>query len=140
MHDQRQTIIDLKTYLTLYHNVSTQESSNIIYYKVLEQRCDDKATLLGIISELYEEFVVPNKMKWLLLEGDQATYDHLQTIKREYGKDLSWMIPFPGDWHFVKNFQDIIMKVYFDAGLSDIAKASGYQTNAIGSNFKRSHI
>ena len=138
-NDQSETIIDLKTYLTLYHNVSTQESSNIIYYKVLEQRCDDKATLLGIISELYEEFVVPNKMKWLVLEGDQATYDRLQSIKREYGKDLSWMIPFPGDWHFLKNFQDVIMKVYFDAGLSDIAKASGYQTNAIGSNFKRNH-
>lgn len=39
------------------------------------------------------------------------------------------MIPIPGDWHFLKNFQKGLIKVYFDAGLSDLAKASGYQPN-----------
>ena len=43
------------------------------YKKVLDQRCDDKETLLIIISELYEEFIVPKKTEWVLLESDQAT-------------------------------------------------------------------
>lgn len=139
-NDHDQTILDLKAYLTLFHNIPTQECSNIIYHKVIDQHCDDKATILGIVSELHEEFIASDKMKWLLVEGDQATYNRLQIIKKEYGSDLSWLIAFPGDWHFLKNFQEVLMKVYFDAGLSDLAKASGYQTNTVASNFKRNHF
>ena len=133
------TLIDLQTYFSLSTNLPQPEASNIIYYKVLSQRCDDKETLLNIINDLYQEFVLTKKKKWILLEGDQATYERLQSIKIEYGNDLSWMIPFPGDWHFLKNFQEVLIKIYFDAGLSDLAKASGYQPNSIGSNFKRTH-
>ena len=134
-----ETLIDLQTYFNLYTNQPPPEISNIIYYKVLSQRCDDKETLLNIINDLYQEFVVNNKKKWILLEGDQATYERLQSIKTEYGNDLSWLIPFPGDWHMLKNFQEVLIKIYFDAGLIELAAASGYQPNSIGSNFKRTH-
>ena len=138
-NDQTSAIIDVKSYLTLLHNYPPPEQSNIIHYKVLNQRCDDKSTLLNVISELHEKFILTQKMNWLLLEGDQATYARLQSIKKEYGKDLEWLIPLPGDWHLLKNFQEVLVKVYFDAGLSDLAKASGYQPNSIGSIFKRTH-
>ena len=71
----------------------------------------------------------------VLLEGDQDTYNRLQVIKTEYGNDLSWMIPIPGDWHSLTNYQEVLLWVYFDAGLSDLAKASGYKPNSIGSSF-----
>ena len=38
------------------------------------------------------------------------------------------MIPIPGDWHFFKKLPG---SVYLDAGLGDLAKASGYQINSI---------
>ena len=31
------------------------------------------------------------------------------------------------------------MKVYFDAGLNELAKASGYNPNSVGTNFKCTH-
>ena len=49
-----------------------QQSSNTRILKGLDQRCDDKQTLLTIISDLYEEFLVPGKKEWVLLEGDKA--------------------------------------------------------------------
>lgn len=94
---------------------------------------------MSIINDLYSEFILIKKKRFVLLEGDPATYERLQSIKVEYGNDLSWMIPFPGDWHFLKNFQEVLLKIYFDAGLSDLAKASGYLPNSIGGNFKRTH-
>lgn len=56
---------------------------------------------LVVINDLYTEFIVTKKQTMVLLEGDQATYERLQSLKAEYGSDLSWCIPFPGNWHQV---------------------------------------
>ena len=96
------TLIDFQTYFNLYNNQPPPECSNIIYYKVLSQRCDDKETLLNIINDLYHEFVATKKKKWILLEGDQATYERLQSLKTEYGNDLSWMVPISRRLAFLK--------------------------------------
>lgn len=132
-------LIGLQSYFILSQNLKAPECSNVLYYKVLDQRCDSKETLLNIIHDLYTEFVVTKLKKHILLEGDQATYERLQSIKREYGNDLAWMIPFPGDWHLLKNYQEVLLKIYFDAGLSELAKASGYLPTSINANFKRTH-
>lgn len=79
------------------------------------------------------------KSKHVILEGDQATYERLHSIRVEYGSDSKWLILLPGDWHFLKNFQEVLLKVYFDAGLHDLAKACGYLPRSIGTNFKRTH-
>ena len=132
-------MIDFQTYYTLLKNLEKVERSNIIYYKVLDQRCDDNQTLLSVINDLYNEFIVTKKQTIILLEGDQATYERLQSLKAEYGSDLSWCVPFPGDWHLLKNYQEVLVKIYFDAGLVDLAKSSGYTPNSVTSNFKRTH-
>ena len=51
------------------------------------------------------------------------------------------MIPMPGDWHTLMNFQKAIMKPYFDAGLKSLANAAGYPTASIKAcgQFKRVH-
>lgn len=51
------------------------------------------------------------------------------------------MIPYPGDWHTLKNYQCALMKPYFDAGLKTLAKSAGYPAASIQScgQFKRTH-
>ena len=51
-------------------------------------------------------------------------------------------MPFPGDWHLLKNYQIALMKPYFDAGLKSLAEASGYPSVAIRNctQFKRTHF
>ena len=132
-------LINFQSYFSLHNNLQSPECSNIIYYQVLDQKCDSKETLMNVINSVYVEFIESQKKKWILLEGDQDTYNRLQLIKTEYGNDLSWLIPIPGDWHFLKNYQEVLLKIYLDAGLGDLAKASGYQINSINSNFKRTH-
>ena len=137
--EHSEVLIDFQTYFSLSKNLQAPECSNIIYLKVLDKKCDNKETLLCVVNDVYEEFILGQKKEWILLEGDQATYERLQSIKTEYSNVLSWMIPFPGNWHFLKNFQEVLIKIYFDAGLCELAKASGYQPNSIGCNFKRTH-
>jgi hypothetical protein len=34
---------------------------------------------------------------------------------------LHWVLPYPGDWHIMKNLLPVIIKIYFDAGLKQLA-------------------
>ena len=53
--------------------------------------------------------------------GDGKRYDHLLKLKIEYGEDLSWDVPYPGDWRILENLLPIFMKIYLDAGLKQLA-------------------
>jgi len=66
----------------------------------------------------------------------------LKSLKHEYLSSLDWLIPFPGDWHMLMNYQIALMKPYFNAGLKHIAQAAGYPTKQLEkcSQFKRTHI
>ena len=94
---------------------------------------------------MQDKLKVGTKVNFLGVVGDEKTYDLLHTLKIEYGSDLNWLIPLPGDWHVFKNYQEVLMKVYFEAGLKDAAKTIRYTEgvlNSIGScsKFKRAHL
>ena len=133
------TLTSLQMYYCLSYNVPTPKKSTIVYYKVLDQTCDNKETLLSVINDLYTEFIHSGRKTHVVLEGDQATYERLHSLRAEYGNETSWLILLPGDWHFLKNYQEVLIKVYFDGGLSELAKASGYLPRSKGTNFKRTH-
>ena len=42
-------------------------------------------------------------------------------MKRVYGSACEKLYIFPGDWLVLKNFQPVLMKAYYHAGLKDIA-------------------
>ena len=71
----------------------------------------DKKTLLKVISDLHKEFILSERKTYILLEGDQVTYERLQSIKRENGNDLQWLLPFPGDCQFLKNYREAFAKI-----------------------------
>ena len=111
------------------------------YITVLDEKADSKDTVLHLINELYAAYVRSHEKSFMVLEGDAKTYDIMQEIKAEYGTDLNWLFPYPGDWHLLMNYQKCLMKPFFEAGLKDMALSSGYSAVSIGtcSIFKRAH-
>ena len=62
-------------------------------------------TLTKVVGNLYHTFVLQLKQRWVLVVGDAKTYDLLQSVCVEYGHHLKWLLPFPGDWHVLFNYQ-----------------------------------
>ena len=132
----------LKCKLAL-ENEKYVEKSQFSYMYILDEKADCPATLKRSLGHLYETFEVGKKVNHLVVAGDGATVRLLLNLKTEYGESLDWMIPYLGDWHILKNFQEVLMKIFWDAGLKEIAKKTHKQMtlNSLGncSNFKRTH-
>lgn len=132
--------LNIKEYFKA-HRTTTTERSTVTYLRVPDAVSDSKDTMMEVLQDLHRKFIINQRKQHLLVEGDAKLYDILQSLKYEYGSELEWLIVFPGDWHTLKNFQHALMKVYFHAGLKDLAKSSGYPVAAIEacSRFKRTH-
>jgi hypothetical protein len=110
---------------------------------LLDENADSVETMSSV-AELVAETLQCASQQWYILVGDGKQYEHLQQTKRLYGDTLKKLLIFPGDWHILKNFQQVIMKAYYHTGLQEIASHSTYKSETLASlhkcsNFKRTH-
>ena len=110
----------------------------------MREQIQRTCTLVRVIGNLHQTFVLQLRQKWVIVVGDARTYDLLHSLCIEYGTHLRWLLPFPGNWHVLFNYQKAIMKAYNDAGLVHLAKESGHQAETLTSliqcsNFRRTH-
>ncbi len=61
-------------------------------------------------------------------------------IKKKHSKALKKLLIFPGDWHTLKNFQPVLMKIYDHCGLKELAKAAGFRGETMTSLLNCSHF
>lgn len=135
-----QPFLSIQDYFNLTRATHT-ETSTIVYLEVMNAISDTKDTQLELLHELFTKFIKDQPREYLVVEGDQKLFDVLHSLKFEYGSELDWVIPIPGDWHLLMNYQSALMKPYFDAGLKHLAKAAGYPVSSIQTcgQFKRTH-
>ena len=123
---------------------TSTEESRVAYIEISSERADSKPTLVNVLGKLYQTFVVQQGQKWLLVVGDAKTYDLIKTIRSEYGDHMKWLIPWPGDWHILLNYQKALMKAYAGAGLTKLGEISQHRSETLTSliqcsNFRRTH-
>ena len=124
-----QPFINLQDYFSVTRTTHTS-TSQVAYLEIMNAVFDSKNTMLELLHELFDKFISGQSREYLVIEGDQKLFEILQSIKFEYGKEMDWAIPFPGDWHTLKNYQPAVIKPYFDAGLKDLASVAGYPAAA----------
>jgi hypothetical protein len=67
-------------------------------------------------------------------------------IKNDMPEDFAWLFLFPGDWHMLYNAQPVFKKIFFDAGLEQLAAKMGYPAGAVktalkeSKNFRKNHL
>ncbi len=101
---------------------NTTEESAYMYLDIINENADCKETMENVLCKLYKIMEINSHIKYLVVVGDGKTYDHLVKIKSEYGDSLKWLLPFPGDWHTLKNFAYVLLKIYGPCGLHDLIK------------------
>ena len=113
---------------------------NYEYLDVLDENADSRDTMVEIVSRLYHEFDIGKSRSHLVVVGDAKTYQHLQNIKIEHGEKLSWLLPFPGDFHILMNYQPVLQKIYYDVALKQVASKCGFKGETLTALQKCSHF
>ena len=137
------TLTDLRCFLGNNDRVKIQPSQ-IYYMELVNENPDSDETMCIVAEDLLEKFNIKEQDGWVILVGDGKTYQHLMNIKRQYRLAFQKLIIFPGDWHTLKNYQPVLMKVYYHAGLKELAVSCGFRSSTLKSlepcsNFKRTH-
>ncbi|CAC5406690.1 unnamed protein product [Mytilus coruscus] len=91
-------------------------------FQILDDPADSKETVIKTLNILHDRFQIGNKLQYLVVVGDGKSYDHLIKLKTEYGCVLDWVLPYRGDWHILKNILPIFIKIFYDAGLTELAE------------------
>ena len=132
--------ISVQDYFSVIRTTHT-ERSQVSYLEVMDSKAGSKDTIMELLLDLYQQFIEGLSHKWLVVEGDGKLYDLLNSLQFEYGEELSWVIPYPGDWHMLMNYQTALIKPYYDVGLKALASAAGYPPASIQScsQFTQTH-
>ena len=85
----------------------------MIYLEVLDAVADCKDTMMTLLHSLRSRFFEERNMRWLVLEGDAKLYEILKHLTFEYGDELSWLIPFPDDFHMLMNYKSFLYRYSF---------------------------
>ena len=120
----------LKGYLASEDGSVYCEKSAITTLEILPELADNLDSLKTVLDSLYELYGVRTYQVSHTVVGDQKLFSAMQRLKQQYGADLDWLLPYPGDWHTLKNFQPILTKLYFHAGLQQLA-VGGYKLSIL---------
>ena len=136
-----QSVSDVRTFLDCdASHLHMDQPSRVHYLELVDENPHSDETMSLIAEDLLEKFDNVQSGQ-VVLVGDGKTYQHLM---RQYGRALNKLLIFPGDWHTLQNFQSVLMKIYYKAGLMELAECSDYRGATLKSpgqcsNFKRTH-
>ena len=134
----------LKDYLRHALPQNECEKSAVFTLGVLPDNADNIDSLKSVLDHLHELYGVGTYQVHHVVVGDQKLFQNMRQLKQQYGADLEWLLPYPGGWHVLKNYQPIL-KLYFHAGLRELTLEAGYKGTNLSalessSNFKHTNI
>ena len=105
-------ILTLQDYMAVIAPIPS-ETCNVVYLHVLDAKSESKDTLMAILFDLHHRFIEGKHKQYLPIAADAKLYDIIQALKHEYGEDLKWLIPTPGDWHMLKKLSGCLNETLF---------------------------
>ena len=94
------SMCDLQSYLQRSTGITSVEQTAYSYLKVLDKNADSRETILEGLCVLHKELDIGISNKHLVVT-------HIQNLKHTYREKLKWVIPFPGDFHMLNNYQEV---------------------------------
>lgn len=104
--EPQQVFPNIQHYFSVTRVTHTKQSK-IPYLQAMDAIADSNDTIMQLLHDLHLKYIVDQNRQWLVVEGDHKVCEVLQSLKFEYGEELQWVIPYPGDWHVLKTIRSL---------------------------------
>ena len=81
-NEPQQVFLNIQEYFNVTR-VTHTERSEVSYLQVMDAVADSKDTIMQMLHDLYQQYIVEQNRQWLLVEGDNKVYELLQALKFE---------------------------------------------------------
>ena len=122
----------LKDFKSLYAENKCKETtqSNMYYMELLDEHPDSVDTTRHVAELLLQNYSSAYQDGYVLLVGDGKTYEHLMKVKCLYGQELKKNYSY---FLRIGILSQVLMKIYYSAGLKELAIASGFRGETLTS-------
>ena len=83
----------------------TRPMSTYRYIEVLDMNADSKEAVLTSLATLHKELNIGVDLKHLVVVTDAKIFHYMHEIRNEHKGEFDWVIPYPGDFHILLNYQ-----------------------------------
>ena len=119
--DKCYSLPDMKTFCRNFRSeTGLVEKSDIIYMDLTTENPDGKNAVKSLLDKVHKDLQIGIKLKYVIVEGDGLLFHHYYKLKEENPTYYSWLLPYPGDWHILKNYTSCLFKIYGPAGLKEL--------------------
>jgi hypothetical protein len=94
------------------------------------------AEVVPLVEEFYRNHIANSNRTFAFISGDQQVWIKLWKLRKNHPQKYGWLIPLPGEWHWMWHIIKGIFRVYSDLILRPVAILQGYSTfDAEANNF-----
>ena len=93
--DSSHVLSDIRQFLD-NEDINRTQPSKVHYMKLINENPDSDDAMCLVAEDLLEKFETTQD-GWVVLVGDGKTYQHLRSIKQQYGKAFEKLLTFPGE-------------------------------------------
>jgi hypothetical protein len=114
------------TLLHRKHKSHTGSAANfVINPPMMHLTTSSAANVETILATVHQRLCAQLRWQKVVLIGDQQTFSHMWNLKVRRPQELSWLLPFPGEWHFVMHICMAIFSTWWDGLLAPLVGCCG---------------
>jgi hypothetical protein len=93
-----------------------------IHSPMLDVATNSYADVEELLHRVQAQLCTQDGWRYVILIGDQQTFSRMWDIKMRRRDDCEWLVPFPGEWHFLVHVCEAIYKIWWDQLLGPLCE------------------
>lgn len=95
-----------------------------------EMHCNTakKVEIVRVLDKFWEKYVQGSERSHVWISGDQPIHNQLWTLKHENPEKWCWIVPIPGEWHWLWHIVQGIYVMYAEVFFLPISRILGFKS------------
>ena len=104
----------------MWQSAEVEEKSSIVYLHIIAYFTYRKNVTLLALNKLESLFIKTKQLTHIVVSGDFKVYKLLCEIKKDYGKEVDWLLPYLEDMYILINYLAWVLGRHWHVGVKEV--------------------